>query len=85
MTAMWMIFSEALSIMRGRGITPRLYECVNIAGARERNAIQISGYLGDGIGFLEPGEVEAVFATEAPASTPPGRSQDSAPRPSTSQ
>ena len=68
MTAMWMIFSEALFLMRGRGITPRLYECVNIAGARERNAIQISGYISSALGFLEPGEAEAVFATEAPGS-----------------
>lgn len=62
MAAMWMIFSEALSLMRARGSTPRLYECVNIAGARERNAVQIAGYLRTGLGYLERGEAETVAA-----------------------
>lgn len=50
MTAMWMIFSEALSLLRGRGITPRLWECVNIDGARARNATRMDGYIRTGSG-----------------------------------
>jgi uncharacterized phosphosugar-binding protein len=52
MTAMWMIFSEALSLLRGRSITPRLWECVNIDGARARNAVRIDGYLRTGHGCI---------------------------------
>lgn len=52
MTAMWMIFSEALSQLRSRHITPRLWECVNIDGARARNAERIEGYIRTGHGCL---------------------------------
>jgi uncharacterized phosphosugar-binding protein len=62
MTAMWMIFAEALSVMRARGVMPRLYECVNIDGARARNAVQIAGYLDTGVGFLADGEADRVVA-----------------------
>jgi uncharacterized phosphosugar-binding protein len=54
MTAMWMLFSEALSILRARGTTPRLYQCVNVAGARERNAVQLAAYRETGVGVLPP-------------------------------
>ena len=55
MTAMWMLFSEALRILRERGTTPRLYQCVNEPGARERNAVQLAAYHETGIGVLAPG------------------------------
>ena len=55
MTAMWMLFSEALAILRERGTTPRLYQCVNEPGARERNAVQLAAYHETGIGVLPPG------------------------------
>jgi uncharacterized phosphosugar-binding protein len=54
MTAMWMLFSEALAILRERGTTPRLYQCVNEPGARERNAVQLAAYHQTGIGVLPP-------------------------------
>jgi uncharacterized phosphosugar-binding protein len=66
MTAMWMVFSEALSVMRAGGVTPRLYECVNIDGARERNEVQLAGYLESGLGFLADGEAGRVVAARAP-------------------
>jgi uncharacterized phosphosugar-binding protein len=54
MTAMWMLFSETLAILRERGTTPRLYQCVNEPGARERNAVQLAAYHETGIGVLPP-------------------------------
>ena len=62
MTAMWMIFAEALAILRSSGITPRLYECVNIEGARAKNAVMIAGYLDSTVGVLADGEAEAAVA-----------------------
>jgi len=61
---MWMIFSEALHILRNAGTLPRLYECIMIEGSRARNAVQIDGYLRTGLGYLTAGEAERVRATE---------------------
>lgn len=55
---MWMIFSEVLAVMRRRGITPRLYECVNVSGAREKNRAAIAGYVASGRGYLLDGELD---------------------------
>jgi uncharacterized phosphosugar-binding protein len=63
MTAMWMVFSEALAILRTAGIMPRLYECVNVEGARAKNAVQIAGYLGSTVGVLAEGEAAAAVAS----------------------
>jgi uncharacterized phosphosugar-binding protein len=54
MTAMWMLFSEALAILRQRGTTPRLYQCVNEPGARDKNAAQLAAYHETGVGILTP-------------------------------
>ena len=62
MTAMWMVFSEALSMLRAAGVTPRLYECVNVEGARAKNAVQIEGYLELGVDVLGEGEAAAAVA-----------------------
>ncbi len=62
MTAMWMVFSEALSILRAAGVMPRLYECVNVEGARAKNAVLISGYLESAVGVLAEGEAAAAVA-----------------------
>ncbi len=48
---LWMIFSEALSILRRDGTPPLLYQCVNIRGARERNAEPLRKYLQTGLGY----------------------------------
>jgi uncharacterized phosphosugar-binding protein len=52
MTAMWMIFSETLSLLREQRTTPRLWECVNVTGARGRNAERMDGYIRTGHGCL---------------------------------
>ena len=62
MTAMWMVFSEALAILRAAGVMPRLYECVNVEGARAKNAVLISGYLESAVGVLAEGEAAAAVA-----------------------
>jgi uncharacterized phosphosugar-binding protein len=49
--AMWMIFSEALAILRTDGVTPHLYKCVNIEGARERNRRVLAAYTATGVGY----------------------------------
>ena len=59
-TALWMIFSEALAVMRSHGVIPRLYQCDMVQGARERNALQIAGYVATGAGYLDEDEVPRV-------------------------
>ena len=54
---LWMIFSVALDEMRTRGITPRLYECDMIEGARAKNAAQIDAYLRTGVGYVTEDEI----------------------------
>ena len=50
---------EALSILRASGVTPRLYECVNIEGARERNAGYVADYVRTDRGYFDDGDPPA--------------------------
>ena len=59
-TALWMIFSEALAAMKSHGLIPRLYQCDMVQGARERNALQIAGYVATGAGYLDESEVSQI-------------------------
>ena len=52
MTAMWMIFAEAASVLAARGETPRWYECVALDGAAERNRRERDAYLTTGSGVV---------------------------------
>jgi uncharacterized phosphosugar-binding protein len=52
MVAMWMIFSEAASLLRARGETPRFYECIMVEGALERNGRERDEYLAAGRGVV---------------------------------
>jgi uncharacterized phosphosugar-binding protein len=51
MVAMWMIFAEATSVLRGRNKLPRFYECIMISGADVHNATEIDAYLRTNRGF----------------------------------
>jgi len=53
---LWMVFSHALELLRGRGLVPRLYQCDMVEGARARNAAQVEGYLLTGVGYVTPAE-----------------------------
>jgi uncharacterized phosphosugar-binding protein len=45
MTAMWMIFAEAVAVVGSQGSVPHVYECVMVEGAGERNARARGEYL----------------------------------------
>jgi uncharacterized phosphosugar-binding protein len=59
-TGLWMIFSEALAVMRSHGLIPRLYQCDMVQGARERNSLQIARYVATGVGYLDESEVPQI-------------------------
>jgi uncharacterized phosphosugar-binding protein len=66
MTAMWMIFAEAMAVMQSAGRPPRMYQCVMIEGARARNDALLDAYGESGLGYeVDParaGPTEGVGA-----------------------
>jgi uncharacterized phosphosugar-binding protein len=51
MVAMWMIFAEAMSVLRAQDKLPRFYECIMVSGADDHNAAEIDAYLSTNRGF----------------------------------
>ena len=58
MVAMWMILSEAVSLLLARGEAPRFYECIMIEGASERNNRERDAYLTSGSGVTTREELD---------------------------
>jgi uncharacterized phosphosugar-binding protein len=51
MTAMWMIFAEAMATMQAAGRPPHMYQCVMVEGARARNEARLDAYVESGLGY----------------------------------
>ena len=60
MVAMWMIFAEAVGVLREQGVVPHMYECVMVEGAGERNARARGEYLETGAGVRAVDDISKV-------------------------
>jgi len=49
---MWMVFAEAISLMRAEGESPLMYQCIAVAGADEFNSAAWSQYCVSSKGFV---------------------------------
>jgi len=62
MVAMWMIFAEAMSVLRRGNKLPRFYQCIMITGADDHNAAEIDGYLKTNRGYNDLVTASALTA-----------------------
>lgn len=60
MAAMWMIFADAVDVLRERDLLPLMYQCVAVMGARQRNNAAWEQYVRSGRGVIQRPEVVPV-------------------------
>lgn len=63
MTAMWMIFADAIDHLRAMGMMPLLYECIAVRGAKKKNDRAWSTYVTSGRGAIAQTEVGPIANT----------------------